>query len=242
MAYERPPITEAVIELRFAQAFPQTAIEDAAKRVRDEYFYQDPENMVQFTIGPTSEKSAQRVAWNGIKLSSLDRADVLMFRTNSFVCSRLAPYPGWDAFRARASRGWNEWKRVAGTPELARIGVRYVNRIDVPLQNNPLIRIEDYLNLFPRLPHQMPEPMAGYTMQVVTPLEPGNYTLTLSSSSIPSPLIGFASFVLDLDVAREGTLPRRDDEIWKVLEEIRVHKNRVFEYCVTDQSRGLFSK
>jgi uncharacterized protein (TIGR04255 family) len=243
MAYKRPPITEAVIELRFTRTFAQKTIEEVAKRLRGDYFYHDPEQMIQFTIEPATETTQRQTAWTGVKLSSPDRADVLMFRTNSFACSRLAPYMGWDAFRERANRGWSEWKRVAGPVELTRIGVRYINRIDIPIptqDDKPLIRIEDYLSLRPHLPVELTEPMTSYAMQVVLPLDEGRYAVVLNSSIVPSPLAGFASLVLDLDLSRERDLPKRDDAIWQVLDDMRVHKNRIFEYCITDRSRSLF--
>jgi len=244
MPYQRPPITEAVIELRFAHAFEQKAVEDAAKRLAadGEYFYQDPEKTVEFKFDAVKETSAQKVVATGIKLSSLDRADVLIFRTNSFVCSRLAPYLQWDTFKSRATRGWSVWRKVAGPIELSRIGVRYVNRIDIPPQSGPSIRVEDYLNLSPRLPAETREPLKSYAMQIVFPLESTPYTVILNSGTVPSPLVGYTSFLLDLDISRETELPRRDDALWQVLDEMREHKNRVFENYITDLSRRLFSQ
>jgi uncharacterized protein (TIGR04255 family) len=241
MAYKRPPIAEAVIELRFVQSASQEDIEEAAKRMRGEYFYQDAENIMEFKIDPGLGTADRRIAGTGVKLSSLDRADQLMFRTNSFACSRLAPYLGWEAFIEKAWAGWAEWKMVAGNARLARIGVRYVNRIDVPATSNELIRIEEYLNVFPKTPPEMTNPLLSYAMQAVSPLGPSaGYALVLNTSSVPSPLVGFFSFALDLDVAREKDIPRRDDELREVLAEMRVLKNQVFEYCITDRARSLF--
>jgi uncharacterized protein (TIGR04255 family) len=238
MAYLRPPIAEAVIELRFTQLASQKEVEDAARRMRNSYFYQDIENIMEIKID-ASGVAERRVTASGLKLSSLDRADQLMFRTNSFACSRLAPYPGWEAFIERARVGWAEWTRIVGNRPLARIGVRYINRIDIPTSSNHLIRIEDYLNVSPKMPLEMTDPLSSYTMQVVSPLN-SSYTLVLSTSSVPSPLIGFSSFALDLDVARERDMPRRDDTLWGILAEMRVLKNRIFEYCVSDRARSLF--
>jgi uncharacterized protein (TIGR04255 family) len=134
------------------------------------------------------------------------------------------------------------WRKTAGPTELARIGVRYINRIDVPLDGTGQIRVEKYLRISPQLPDDLGEPMSNYAMQVVLPLGSDNCNLVLNSSSVPSPLVGFASFVLDVDVFRETNLPGTDDELWALLNKIRDHKNRVFEGCITDSARAIFNQ
>jgi uncharacterized protein (TIGR04255 family) len=242
MAYKRAPITEAVIELRFARPADQRDVEKAARRLRAEYFYQDPENSVSLKFDVGTQKTEVETLWTGIKLGSMDRTDVVIFRTSSFVCSRLAPYSNWEPFRDRAAQGWEVWRKTAGPIELARIGVRYINRIDIPLKGAQMVAAEDYLRFVPRSPDELREPMSSYAMQVVRPLGADDCQLVLNSSTVPSPLIGFASFVLDLDVYREANLPRRDDEIWALLERMRNHKNRVFESCITNAARALFDQ
>jgi uncharacterized protein (TIGR04255 family) len=242
MPYKRPPITEAIIELRFKRPFDHSTVEKAVRRVREEYVFEDPENGVNFTVDTGAMTTSFETAWTGAKLSTLDRADILILRTNAFVCSRLAPYGGWETFRPRAAHAWDVWKRAAGPTELARIGVRYINRIDVPMAGADLIDVDDYLRLSPRSPEALGEPMTAYTMQIVRPLGIDECHLILTSGSVPSPLVGYASFALDLDIFRETKLPMRDDELWTLIDKIREHKNRVFESCITDRARTLFNQ
>jgi uncharacterized protein (TIGR04255 family) len=241
MPYARAPITEAVIELRFAVTFPKATIEDAGRRLRNEYPFLDQENVVQFKLEPAAQKAEPTSSWLGVKLSSLDRADSVFFRQNTFVCSRLAPYTGWDDFFVRTLRAWEAWRKSAGHTALSRIGVRYVNRIDVPVQIGAVVKLEDYLNVFPKSPDDLRAPMSGYAMQVVRPLEVDDCVLSLNTATVtPPPLIGFASFLLDLDVFREANLPQRDDDMWDIVTRMRAHKNRIFESCITDRARALF--
>ncbi len=242
MAYKRPPITEAVIELRFAQQFEQRDVEKAARRLRDEYAYEDPENAVKVQFNADTRQTQVETSWLGVKLSSADRADIAIFRTGSLVISRLAPYTGWEAFQPRAARAWEEWRKAAGRTELQRIGVRYVNRIDVDTKDKPLIRVEDYINVWPRSPEELGEPMSGYAMQILRPLGADDCSLVMTSAIVPSPLVEFTSFVLDLDVYRDINIPKRDDELLALLDKMRHHKNRVFESCITDRARAIFNQ
>jgi uncharacterized protein (TIGR04255 family) len=134
------------------------------------------------------------------------------------------------------------WRKTAGPSELARIGVRYVNRLDIPLEGTGRIQVEKYLRVSPQLPDELGDPMSTYAMQVVLPLGSDDCGLILNSSTVPSPLVGFASFVLDLDVYCETSLPRRDDELWTLLDKMRDHKNRLFERCITDAARVVFNQ
>ena len=240
MLYARAPITEAVVELRFATTFPQTKVEAAGRRLRDEYFYLDPESIVQFKLEPATKKAEPSSSWLGVKLSSLDRTDSVFFRQNTFMCSRLAPYTGWDVFFARTVRAWEVWRKSAGHTALSRIGVRYVNRIDVPIENRALVRLEDYLNVFPKSPDDLGGPLSAYAMQVVRPLDVDDCVLALNTATVAPPLIGFASFALDIDVFREANLPQRDDDLWDIVTRMRGHKNRIFESCITHRARALF--
>lgn len=241
MRYARPPITEAVIELRFSKPCEKSVVEKAGGYLRSDYSYLDNENIVQFRFEPAAQKSDVAKTWAGVKLSSLDRTDNVFYRQTTFVCSRLAPYMGWDEFFDRTTRAWQIWRRAAGPTQLSRIGVRYVNRIDIPLSEQPLVRVEDYLNVVPKSPEDLGQALTGYTMQVVRPLGVDDCVLALNSGTVVSPLIGFVSLALDLDVFREANLPHRDEDLWDILNRIRGHKDRIFESCITDRARALFT-
>jgi uncharacterized protein (TIGR04255 family) len=210
--------------------------------VRSEYAFEEPESAVTLQLDAATQQTKIETEWSGVKLSSSDRTDIALFRTHSFGCSRLAPYLGWEKFQPRAVRDWDILRKTVGPIELSRIGVRYINRIDVPVTPGTLIRVNDYLNVWPGSPDDLGEFPTGYTMQILRPLGIDDCGLVLNSGIVPSPLIGFASFLLDLDVYREKDLPRRDDKLWALIEQIRHHKNRIFESCVTDQARALFDQ
>jgi uncharacterized protein (TIGR04255 family) len=242
MAYKKAPITEAVLEFVFGQSVSQSVVESAARRVETDYPQKDIEETAQFQFD-AQNKAAQvpaKWSWEGLKLSSKDRSCALTMRRDRFACIRLAPYDGWDAFRARANEGWTAWKKSAGVLEVKRVGLRYINRIDIPSTANQLINIEEYLNIGPKMPNLSAEPIISYTVQVSRPLGVDDCVLTLLSSSVASPLVGFASFAVDIDVSREVNIPRREDELWALVDRMRVQKNRIFEECITAKSRTLF--
>jgi uncharacterized protein (TIGR04255 family) len=218
-------------------------MERAADSLQKSYFYNEIEQNINFSLEASSEKASSakvETVWEGRKLSSLDRADVLIFRRSALVCSRLAPYIGWEEFIPRAREAWTVCKKQAGTIELSRIGLRYVNRIDIPLQEGQIINAEDYLKFVPKSPDGFTEPMTTFLVQSNRPMGVDDCNFMVLSSTVPSPLISTLSIALDLDVSREMNVPNREDELWALIERMREHKNFVFETCITDRARALF--
>jgi uncharacterized protein (TIGR04255 family) len=237
--YKRPPITEAIIEIRLEQPLSSDEVEGLHRRFKGEY--QSSEDFVSLNVEvkmKTRSASFEERS-SGYKLSSADRADVLLVTSAHMTCSRLAPYMGWDSFRARAGEHWRTWKRVVGYRKIRRIGVRFINRIDIPGTKGELLKISDYLRVY--VEAGALGTMEGYTMQVSGLIAEDNCRLLINSGLVPSPLVDHASVMLDIDVSREGDAPQRDDEIWALIDRIRFHKNDIFEKSVTDKARELFN-
>ena len=237
--YKRPPITEAVIELRLEQPLPRAEVEKLLQRFQNEYAFSEDFVAVGVQVDPAARRANFEEQSSGYKLSSADRADVLLVTSAHMSCSRLAPYVGWDAFRARAEDHWRTWKRITGYRKIGRIGVRFINRIDIPAAGGKVVKLPDYLSVYPEAPAI--KRMAAYAMQMSGPLEEDNCRLVINSSLVPSPLVDHVSVILDIDISRAGDAPQKDDEIWALIDRIRVHKNQAFEESITDKARELFN-
>ncbi|MHB9102848.1 MAG: TIGR04255 family protein [Sulfuricella sp.] len=110
------------------------------------------------TNKPIAEINQQE---NGHRLSTEDMTQLLMLWPSSFNLSQLAPYPGWDNFFDRFVRDWSIWKRTIGFQKISRIGVRYINRIDIPVTGT-ITKYEEFLNIYPKLPESL-DPIFGYS-------------------------------------------------------------------------------
>jgi uncharacterized protein (TIGR04255 family) len=152
--YKRAPITEAVIELRYSQLLDKDAVDKLNGRITPSY-----EKSEQFeswevkvdlpgTVGGKVNAQAVPDGRGGYKLSADDLSDLLLITGISMTCSRLAPYEAWEPFCERAKRDWSKAREALGYKKLSRVGVRFLNRIDVPAPGP--IRIEDYLSVYPK--------------------------------------------------------------------------------------------
>jgi uncharacterized protein (TIGR04255 family) len=243
--YRRPPITEAIIAINFAAPTAPNEID----KLRSDYsalypFEQIVRNVnvaVDLPAAPQSSPTAQIRDEVGYRRSSLDVAEILVLWPGALVISQLAPYPGWDEFFGRFVRDWTVWKKGMSYRRIARIGVRYINRIDIPVSGT-IVEQEQFIDVYPHLPEAL-GPTAAYALQAQLPIpDMVNCKLILNSAWVPSPLLNHASFVIDIDIAREIDPPQRDDAIYELLNQIRLTKNSVFETCVTDHARELFRR
>ncbi len=242
--YKRPPITEAVISVGIRAPLDADKLAKIHKRLLDRYPAPTQRVVSQFDVEIT--ENGPKINANqayGYKMQSGDGAEVALIFPNQIVTSRLAPYEGWEALFARAQENWEIWKRLAGWHEISRVGVRYINRLDIPDPESAPIRLEDYLMVNPRMPQGeggLP-PMTHFVVNTVTPLGRDDCRLVLNISNVPSPLVKTASFALDIDIANEQKPPQNDEGIWQLLARIREYKNEIFESCITDKARALFS-
>lgn len=238
--YKKPPITEAVISIVFKKLTGEEDLLDLQKKFSKYYPHsQAIENVhVKLNIGTLPNTNMGQTRERGYRLSSLDMTEILVLFPKSITVSQLAPYPGWDSFFARFRRDWAFRKRKLNFQTVERIGVRYINRVDIPMEGEAVAH-EDYLNIFPRVPSEL-APLNAYTVQVQRLMRDINALLTINSASVPSPLLKHASFIIDQDIVRQIDVPQRDEDIFGLINEIRVRKNKIFESCVTDHARGLF--
>jgi uncharacterized protein (TIGR04255 family) len=240
--YQRPPITEAVIEVRFATPLAPSDVDKASRAYAAFYPLDRPIRNVDVALGLppglTDRPTAQVNQQLGHRRSTTDLSEILLVWPSTFVVSQLAPYPGWNIFFARFVRDWKGWKRETEFRKVTQIGVRFINRIDVPIKNG-IIEEAEYLNVYPKLPASFGT-ITGYGVQVQLPVLDIGCKLTISSAAVPSPLLGHGSFLLDLDISKDSDPPQNDDAIYELLNSIRAKKNDTFEACVTDRARELF--
>lgn len=242
--YRKPPITEAVIDLRFADRLDPPTLERAAADFRRYYSAQAVMNAALGWAPPSGAVSppvAEMKVDNGQRLSASDQTELVLLLPMSFTESQLAPYPGWDTFFQRFVRDWAIWKKTIGYRKIVRVALRYINRIDIPTTSGAVTEESDYVRTYVMAPGEF-GPILAYGAQVqFRPDEQGCW-LILNTALAPSPLLNHIAIMLDLDVYVEREAPQNDEALFELLERMRSKKNSIFEACITDKSRELFQR
>lgn len=239
--YPKPPIIEAVIEFVLNPAATVASVEKVEKRVKKRYVTSEPHGQREVTVDlATGQRMNVKDISKGFRLWSKDRTDILIVTTAVVAFGRLAPYVGWEAYTARARRDWEDWIKVVPRVNLSRIGVRFINRIDVPLTSGTPQRAEDYLNIYPNISQPAFGLLTNFLVQAEWPIPTSNCIAKVVAGTTRSALLGHAALLLDIDVSQIVSLPSDTDGLWTLIDSIRGHKNEIFERLVTDKARRTF--
>ena len=242
-AYKRPPITEAVIGFNFSSPLSKKELSSLSRKLGKLYPNQQIIPNLSFKVGITDinfEKAETSIEKEDTyRLSRENMTQIVVLSKSSFLFSQLAPYQGWDHFFNSFVITWEIKSKAIGYREVSRIGVRYINRIDIPFENE-LIEYENYLNIYPLLPKSFGH-LDAYATQVSMPLSNIGCQLTINSAVVESPILNHRAFVIDLDIFNDKNIPKIDTDIFNLLKEIRQEKNRLFEESITDNARKLFN-
>ena len=242
--YAHAPITEAVIEVR-CELPSEVTLDDLAGAVDQAQFpLAGPAVQISglVNVSETGIKSDTTGAQIGHVFRRSDGRRIVQSRLNGFSFSAWPPYERWEDFSAEAWACWLRYQAKAHPKRAIRLGVRYVNTIDVP---QDVIEVKDYLRTAIDLSPYLPQMMSGYFLQTVVPLPRFEATATIASATTPASATSKSSLVLDIDVWRDVDISFSsvggNDEVRQLLEILREAKNYVFEACITDATRGLIS-
>lgn len=238
------PITEAVIEVIVDHQMTTNEMAKIAKKLSSTYYPIKQDINISTTHHHPAVGGGISLAVNSTSkeyhLNTNDQTDIAIIKENSLITARLAPYLGWNDLHEKFINAWKIWKITSKTKPIKRIGVRYINRIDIDLMSESKIELEDYLNFYPKLPELSASPVAEYLIQVSLPID-NLWSANIASTLLPSPLINNISILMDIDVFRTADIPIKDEDLWATITEARSIKNLIFENCITQKTKELFS-
>ncbi|QGP79987.1 TIGR04255 family protein [Sphingobium sp. CAP-1] len=238
VSYQAPPIIEAVIQMIFAEPLSDAQQRKLARKLKKNYANVSPTAQITSRFDPVSV-NLDIMKEEQERFSSADQADILILMQVGLTWSRLAPYQGWDAFIARVRADLDLIYDVLGVRKLARMGVRYINRLDVPIVDG-VASYEHYIAINISLPTEIPV-VEQYGWRLERHLADKGALVILQSASGVQEVPGTNAFLLDIDVICTVDLPLKLDAIFTKLEDMRQIKNDHFEMAITPKARETFS-
>lgn len=244
--YPKPPITEAIIGIDFTSPIQFDDLNVISSKFKIDYPNIENIQSLDVDVNPPNNQNTlvnnnhiHLNAIGGLRLSSPDVSRLMLIWPKTLTISQLAPYQGWDDLFKRFESNWKTWKRTFGFREISRIGLRYINRIDIPVDNDVVLH-EEYINIYPRVPSGE-WPLHNYALQMISPIKDTAIMCQINSAIVDSPLLNHLSIIFDLDLSISENVPQSDDELLKVLNLMRIHKNKIFESVITEKTRKLFN-
>lgn len=243
--YSNAPITEAVIDLRVVlpEGFTVDRIADIHTHIIDSFPIQEPlytgTGLLTFQPGLPVQIDANQQQ-NGFFFKNKDKDKIFQATLNGFSFNRLAPYKSWEEFSSDAKYLWEIYKEICEPLSVARVAIRFINQIKIPIKEQ--IDIQDYLRTVPEISPDLPQKnLSSFFMQLQVPQGDLNCMLIINEALAQMTEPEFLTIILDFDLFSQQTWQSNDQEIWQLLEKLRLRKNQVFEACITDQTRRLIS-
>lgn len=170
----------------------------------------------------------------GVRLDNKQSNKVLQARGNGFTLSYVNMYTSWEEFSAEAKLYWKEYLNIFKPKTVTRVAVRYINKLDLP---GPKAEPSDYFNLYPKLPQAIPQDIDDFLLRLIMPQADIESTAIINQATMPPSDGKHISVALDFDIFKNTNLVADNDEIWNLLDILRIRKNLLFESCITEKTR-----
>jgi uncharacterized protein (TIGR04255 family) len=237
-SYARPPITEAVIDIQFDDPLSGDQLRAVEKQLQRHFPSTEPLQEIGITLTPAGPSVKRSAA--GFKFSAMDPADIVLVKPTAFANSRLAPYQGWAALVDRTRTTWSLYKKAVGYRRISRVATRYINRIDIPVDEDGSAIIENYVTIGVAFDNTNIGRKERFALQLQLGISDLSATCVVNATTTESPLVGHVAVIIDIDLFRTEGIPQRDKDMWEYLEELRRRKNVIFEQSITERAREVF--
>lgn len=235
--YSRPPIVEAVIDIRCFTS-PDLQVADligVREQLPDLEFAGEIEEVTEeFDFSGKKTRTEKKT---GVVFASSGGDRRLQLQPGGLSYSILGHYTRWEDFRGSARQAWDVYSAVARPFTVGRVGVRYINRIH--LEGRNLKDIAAILKVRPEMPWKFELPNEGYFLQVTRDL--GDHRMIINEQTIRNINTDDCAVILDLDAFSEKplTVSSNDEHgfLWNVVEVLHVSVENAFEDSIEERVR-----
>jgi len=240
--YKNPPLVEAVCEFRLTRdthwdlTIPGLFYEG----VKEVFPHREQRSVQELQIiqEPQGFRQELRVS-ERVLLFSPDRKLLVQIGPRLLVVNALKPYPTWQGFKPRIEMAWKKLQEIVDIQGLERIGLRYINRIELPKEE--VVKLSDYFDFYLTIGPRLPQLMALFIAGAEFPYKEGQdrcrVQLTLEPNSGEK-----RALLLDIDyfLAKPHAVGVSGALQW--VEEAHTQVEEIFEGCITDRLRELFGE
>lgn len=243
--YPNPPIKEALIDIK-VDPLPASALATLAglhSHILPRYPMKKERHQWEgrFEVKENQTMSAHKdLGIQGYIFTSEDEQQVVQFRLDGFTFNQLRPYPrdGWPVVRQEAIRLWEVYLSAPLPMRVARIGLRYINEINIPLPN---VDLEEYLTEPPRIPSSLPQSLDYFLTRLVIPFpELQAKAIITQSLGQPGHVLPSVSILLDIDVLTNVSAEANSPKVWEIIDRFRDVKNKIFKSSIRPKTEELF--
>mgnify|MGYP001599290302 CR=1 FL=1 len=164
---------------------------------------------------------------------------------NMLAVNHLRPYSSWKEFFPTIKKAFEAYLNVANPKGIQRIGLRYINEINIPEVS---LELEDYFNFRPFIHDDLPQKLSSFTLGATFIFDEGRNLAKvqlLTSKQNDDKSI----FILDIDyfLAKSDISlnePKKNalKSVYEWIDSAHSDLENVFEGALTDKTKKLFDK
>ncbi len=244
--YRKSPIVEAVCEFRFQPgkewdgALPGLIYDKLKGQFPEREQGRRVTGQVEASPGGVQQRIVQI---DTVRFVSKDKKNAVQLSPHQLLVSRYEPYTRWEDFLPLIQIGLKVYRSLAKPKGLQRIGLRYINYIDLKVKGDKL-ELQNYFDVYPFLGERLPQDHTSFMAAVEIPYENFRDVLRVRISNAPtdSKAEKVIRTILDLDYfsGRAGAIEFRSASSW--LKKAHSRIENVFEGCIKDPLRTQFGE
>lgn len=240
--YRKPPVIEALCEIYFSGSSWDDTVPGAFyERIKADYPQKQQKKIqeAQITMGPEQAVAGVRQLPPWMQFVSDQEHRMIQLADNLLVVNQLHPYPHFKDWEPEIYRTLGIYKHLAEPKAIARLGVRYINRVVIPEER---VRMEEYFTIYPNLPEGLGDLHGSFLVRVEVPQEDSGHTVLITFGTAPPPKSDQMAQAFMLDIYDILQVKKAWNEEQLKQEVKRAHDNIVvaFEDSITDRLRTLF--
>jgi len=242
--YVNSPISEAACEFRLPpeSKWDMTLPGALFDRLKDTFPNKESQRslMLEMKMGPSATEGWQQQLRpvERMRFLSSDRKTTIVVDDRVIVVSRLRPYESWSQFKPMIQLAFDVLAEVVEFSKLVRVGLRYINRIEIPAST---FELEEYFQFRPELGSTLSKrSFTGFIVGAEIPFAEGRDLCRIQLTNAVPGKGGESAFVLDIDyfMVKSDDFPKQKVLGW--IEEAHEELERMFEGCLTERLREIF--
>ena len=242
--YRKPPVVEVLCEIYFAEStWDDTIPGSFFERVRKDFpnKRQREVQKAQVAFGPSEATVGVQHLPPWMQFVSKDGDRMVQIAENLLVVNQLRPYPHFEKWESVVHQVVEIYRELAQPAKLARLGLRYINRVVIP---DARVKMEDFFTIYPNLPSALGDTHGSFLVRVEVSRSEQRHTVLITFGTDPhhQPAKDEHVFMLDLYDICQLDEPLDDVDLKNEIEHAHTNVVMGFEDSITDRLRTLFEK
>jgi uncharacterized protein (TIGR04255 family) len=238
-----PPITEALVDIRFVGDQPdEERLEPLKRQMADRYPQLEIRRALRadFTVGKAGalKGDTQDLGFHGLYFKSRDETSLVQFRRDGFTYNRLQPYTDAPTIFSEALDLWVRYAELVAPVAVSRLALRYINKLNLPLNHQD--DLTRFLLAPPMLPEGLDASVTDFTTRIAAHGKRGIVAIVTQKLGNPPEAGGPVPLILDLDVFKINAIETDRAHLLDHLEELRSVKNLAFFGSITEDAVKLY--